>query len=127
MNYERSRRRKIELHNIGVAYRTERQDTMRIAINPEYVEGLDGIEELDHLEILYWMHKLNEEERAILKIHPRGDLSRPVKGVFSLRSPVRPNPIGVTRVRLLKREDGAVLVEGLDALDGSPVIDIKSG
>jgi tRNA (Thr-GGU) A37 N-methylase len=50
-----------------------------------------------------------------------------LRGVFSLRSPMRPNPIGLTRVRLLKKEGNTLLVEGLDALDGSPIIDIKSG
>jgi tRNA-Thr(GGU) m(6)t(6)A37 methyltransferase TsaA len=121
------KRTEIKLRPIGVAYRTEREDTMRIVVHPDYAEGLDGIEELDYIDVLYWMHTLSEEERGILKTHPRGDLSRPLRGVFSLRSPVRPNPIGLTRVRLVKREGDNLLVEDLDALDGSPVIDIKSG
>jgi tRNA-Thr(GGU) m(6)t(6)A37 methyltransferase TsaA len=62
-----------------------------------------------------------------VKVHPQGDLNKPLRGVFSMRSPMRPNPIGLTRVRLLKKEGNTLLVEGLDALDGSPIIDIKSG
>ena len=118
---------RIELHPIGVARKTEKRDLMVISINPEYAEGLDGIERLDYIYVLYWMDRLSEEDRKVLKVHPRGDRSRPLTGVFALRSPMRPNPIGLTRVRLLRREGNKLYVEGLDALDGTPVIDIKSG
>lgn len=100
---------------------------VEIEIAPEFVEALDKIESLDQLWVLYWMHGLAPEERSRLRVHPRGNRSRPVQGVFSLHSPMRPNPIGMTRVRLLKREGNRLVVEGLDALDGSPVLDIKSG
>lgn len=125
MESQKPKRIKIKLYPIGVAYRTERAEIMRIIIYPEYADGLDGIEELDHIHVLYWMHGLSEKDRKALKVHPRGDMDRPLTGVFSLRSPVRPNPIGLTRVRLLKREGNQLLVEGLDALDGSPVVDVK--
>jgi len=118
---------RIELHPIGVARKTEKRDLMVISINPEYAEGLDGIERLDYIYVLYWMDRLSEEDRKVLKVHPRGDRSRPLTGVFALRSPMRPNPIGLTRVRLLRREGNKLYVEGLDALDGTPVVDIKSG
>ncbi|MFH1739812.1 MAG: TrmO family methyltransferase, partial [bacterium] len=58
-------------------------------------------------------------------VHPGGDRSRPMRGVFATRSPARPNPIGVTTVRVLDCEENALVVEGLDALDGSPIVDIK--
>ena len=125
MANQKPKRNEIKLRPIGVAYRTERAGIMRIIIYPEYADGLDGIEELDHVHVLYWMHRLSEKDRKALKVHPRGDMDRPLTGVFSLRSPVRPNPIGLTRVRLLKREGNQLLVEGLDALDGSPVVDVK--
>ncbi|OYT47041.1 tRNA (N6-threonylcarbamoyladenosine(37)-N6)-methyltransferase TrmO [Candidatus Bathyarchaeota archaeon ex4484_231] len=100
---------------------------MRIEVYAEYAEALDGIEKLTHINVLYWMHRLTEKNRGKLKVHPRGDLNRPLTGVFTTRSPVRPNPIGLTRVKLLKRKGKVLFVKGLDALDGSPVIDIKSG
>lgn len=120
-------RKEIRLRPVGMAYLTEREDTMRIVIHPQYAEGLEGIESLDSVYVLYWMDRLSEDDRKILKVHPQGDRSKPLRGVFSLRSPMRPNPIGLTRVRLLKREGNVLLVKGLDALDGSPIIDIKSG
>ena len=118
---------RIELHPIGVAHKTEKRDLMVISINSEYTEGLDGIERLDYIYVLYWMDRLSEEDRKVLKVHPRGDRNKPLTGVFALRSPMRPNPIGLTRVRLVKREGNKLYVEGLDALDGTPVVDIKSG
>jgi tRNA-Thr(GGU) m(6)t(6)A37 methyltransferase TsaA len=99
----------------------------RIEVYSRFVEGLDGVESEEHLWILYWMHRLPAEQRTLLRTHPRGDASRPRRGVFALHSPCRPNPIGMTRVRLLKREGPTLIVEGLDALDGSPVLDVKSG
>ena len=119
--------KEIKLYPIGVAYQTDKEDTMRIVIHPKYVDGLEGIEKLEHIYVLYWMDRLREEDRKTLKVHPRGDLNKPLRGVFSLRSPIRPNPIGLTRVKLLKREGNTLFVKGLDALDGSPIIDIKSG
>jgi tRNA-Thr(GGU) m(6)t(6)A37 methyltransferase TsaA len=97
-----------------------------VEIAPEYADGLHGIESLEHIWVLYWMHELPPAARARLRGHPYGDRARPERGVFALHSPFRPNPIGMTRVRLLGREGNRLIVEGLDALDGSPVIDIKS-
>ena len=122
-----SRRERITLRPIGVAYRTDEENVMRIEVYTEYTEALDGIEKLTHINVLYWMHRLTENDRGKLEVHPRGDMDRPLTGVFATRSPVRPNPIGLTRVELLKREGNVLFVKGLDALDGSPVIDIKSG
>ena len=122
-----TRRERITLRPIGVAYRTDEENVMRIEVYAEYTEALDGIEKLTHINVLYWMHWLTENDRGKLKVHPRGDMDRPLTGVFATRSPVRPNPIGLTRVELLKREGNVLFVKGLDALDGSPVIDIKSG
>jgi len=97
-----------------------------IEVRPAYREGLHGIASGDWLDVLYWMHKLDPDQRKMLKVHPRGDSSRPLKGVFGLRSPMRPNPIGVSTVCVKRVEQGGLLVSALDAEDGSPVIDIKA-
>jgi len=73
------------------------------------------------------MHKLSEEDRTKLQAHPMGDVTKEKRGVFALKSPMRPNPIGLTRVRLIERNGNVLIVEGLDAFDESPVIDIKPG
>jgi len=96
-----------------------------IYVYERFAEALDGVDRCAYLWILFWMHMLGEEDRATLRVHPRGDTSRPKQGVFSLRSPVRPNPIGLTRVKLLERRGNILLVQGLDAIEGSPVLDIK--
>ncbi len=80
---------------------------------------MQGIEAFSQLDLLYWMH---EARRDLLTQTPRGG---PTTGTFALRSPVRPNPIALSRVKLEGVEDGALLVRGLDCLDGTPLIDIK--
>lgn len=96
-----------------------------IEVYPEYEQALTGIEELNEIQVLYWMHKVDESMRKVLMTHPQGDTSLPRRGVFVLRSPMRPNPIGSSTVRLLRREGNRLFVAGLDAFVGSPVIDVK--
>ena len=98
-----------------------------IEVRPEHEEALLRIEDREHLWVLFWMSELRPEQRGTLQVHPRGDLANPLTGVFATHSPMRPNPIGMTRVRLIARDGLRLTVEGLDAFDGSPVIDIKSG
>jgi len=98
-----------------------------IEVEPEFSEALEGVEDQDHLWLLFWMHQLAPEERRRLRTHPMGDRSRRMRGVFALHSPCRPNPIGMTRVRLLSRDGNRLTVADLDALEGSPIVDIKSG
>ncbi len=95
-----------------------------IVIEPRLNEALDGIEGYSHIIVLFWMHRLKGQETP-LKQRQMGRQDRPLKGLFALRTPRRPNPIGKTTVRLLERLDHVLKVEGLDALDGTPVIDIK--
>jgi len=96
----------------------------RIEIDPQYLDGLDSMEPGAQLELFTWFHK---SDRSVLKVHPRGDRSQPIRGVFSTRSPDRPNPIGIHRVTLIAIEEPATLIiEPLEAIDGTPVIDIKS-
>jgi tRNA-Thr(GGU) m(6)t(6)A37 methyltransferase TsaA len=99
-----------------------REQESIIEILPEFEEGLYKIEEEKELVILYIFDR--SEGRA-LKVHPKGDPNIPLRGVFATRSPDRPNRIGMTTVTLLRREGRLLHVKGLDALDGSPVVDIK--
>lgn len=95
----------------------------RIELESAYVDGLDAMEKGAQLDILTWFHKAN---RDVLKVHPRGKEDRPKRGVFTTRSPFRPNPIGVHQVTLVDFDGPTTLiVEPLEAIDGTPVIDIK--
>jgi len=93
-----------------------------LVLDPEVHAGLDGITVGDEIIVLSWLH---EADRAVLRVHPRGDMSRPEAGVFSTRASSRPNPIGLHRVRVLGIEGVRVHVSGLEAIDGTPVIDLK--
>ncbi|MFO7601769.1 MAG: tRNA (N6-threonylcarbamoyladenosine(37)-N6)-methyltransferase TrmO [Candidatus Desulfacyla sp.] len=99
--------------------------TSDIIIHPEYMDLLQGIEDFSHLLVLYWAHKVDAEGRRLTKVHPMGRKDLPLVGVFSTCSPARPNPVLAIAVRLLERNGPALRVTGLDAVDGSPVIDIK--
>jgi tRNA-Thr(GGU) m(6)t(6)A37 methyltransferase TsaA len=96
-----------------------------IIINEDCIECLDGIEDFSHLIVLFWTHKNPNKAREIKKVHPAGLKMMPVKGIFATRSPVRPNPICETTVRLLERRGNILIVDGLDAIDNTPIIDIK--
>jgi len=96
-----------------------------IIINTSLTEALDGLEEFSHIVVLYWMHQAMSGE-VPLKIHPRGKQELPLLGLFATRTPNRPNRIGIATVRLLERQGNILRVEGLDAIEGTPVIDIKS-
>ena len=116
----------MDLRPVGTVRRlSEREFALEIA--PACREGLHGIACGDRLDVLYWMHELDPEKRNLLKVHPRGDRSRALKGVFGLRSPMRPNPIGVSATAVRRVEQDKLIVEPFDAEDGSPIIDIKSG
>jgi len=96
-----------------------------IEVFKEYMDGLDGIEEFSHIMIIAYLHKVSWERRKVLKVRPRGRMDLPLIGVFSTNSPLRPNPIAVTIVRLLDRRGNILYVDGLDLFDGTPVLDIK--
>ena len=98
----------------------------KVEIFTEFQDGLKGIEEFSHLIILYWFHlRDNEKERRTLLVFPRRHAVNVEKGVFACRSPSRPNPIGLCVVELLEVEGGTLTIRGLDAFEGSPIIDIK--
>ena len=116
---------KIEFHPMGVV-RKDGGDCQTIEIYEDFLRALNGIDDFRYLWIIFWLHKISPEDRKTLQVHPQGNLSIPKRGVFATRSPVRPNPIGLTKVELLKRERNVLFVRGSDALEGSPVLDIKS-
>jgi tRNA-Thr(GGU) m(6)t(6)A37 methyltransferase TsaA len=94
----------------------------RLELNAGLCEALDGIKVGDDIVILTWLHLANRDTR---KVHPRGDLTRPKRGVFSTRSPHRPNPIGLHRAKVLAIDHNILSIGPIEAIDGTPVIDIK--
>lgn len=126
---------KIELEPIGYVrspYKTladcpkmgmAEEPAVRIEILPQYAEAMIGLEPGQEADILAWFHM---SDRTILMGHPQGRKELPKKGVFALRAPVRPNPIGLTKVRILAIEAPSTLVvQGLESLDGTPIVDVK--
>jgi len=114
-----------ELRFIGVVEKAGEQEA-KVRIFSGFCAGLKGIEDFSHLIILYWIHlRDNEEERRTLVVFPRRHAVNVETGVFACRSPSRPNPIGLCVVELLKVENCILTVKELDALEGSPIIDIK--
>jgi tRNA-Thr(GGU) m(6)t(6)A37 methyltransferase TsaA len=93
-----------------------------LVFHPEVSRALDGLAEGDELLVLTWLERAS---RDMLDVHPRGEVSRPRQGVFSTRSPHRPNPIGLHRVRILSLEGARIRVRGLEAIDGTPLLDVK--
>jgi tRNA (adenine37-N6)-methyltransferase len=92
----------------------------RIEVAPPWDAALDGIEAFARIEVLYW---LDRSRRDLLRQNPNHGQS--ARGTFSLRSPIRPNPIGTSLVALIRREGPVLVVRGLDCLDGTPLIDLK--
>jgi len=96
-----------------------------IQLNEKYVSGLRGLEEFSHVLVLFYMHKYSFDPDADLVRRPQGRPDMPLTGVFAQRAKHRPNPIGVTAVELLKVKGDILVVRGLDAINGTPVIDVK--
>ena len=123
---------KIELKPIGFVKTKavgnevrKRSNVSKIILRQDLIEALDGIEDFSHLLVIFWMHGIPKEERTTMKVHPRGRIDMPLLGIFATRTPHRPNPIGVTLVELLEVKSNVVTIRGLDAFDGTPVLDIK--
>jgi len=93
-----------------------------IEVYPQFLSGLEGISIGDTIVVLFW---LDRADRTVLRVHPRGDKSKPMRGVFSTRSPIRPNPIAVSELVVQEIKKNILTVRGLDILDATPVIDIK--
>ena len=98
-----------------------------LVLDEEFVPGLLGMKAGDRIWVIWWFdHNDTPEKRAILQVHPRGNPKNPLRGVFSTRSPVRPNLIALTACKVMAIRENVVKVEGLDAFDGTPVLDIKT-
>jgi tRNA-Thr(GGU) m(6)t(6)A37 methyltransferase TsaA len=113
-----------ELTDRGQAPRQGRvaeQDAAIVILHP-YTDALNGIAQWTQLLVVCWMHLA---ERNTLVVHPRGDGNAPLTGVFATRSPARPNPLVVYTVDLLSFKGNTLYVRGIDAVDGTPVLDIK--
>jgi tRNA-Thr(GGU) m(6)t(6)A37 methyltransferase TsaA len=93
-----------------------------LEFDPGVLDALDGVEVGDSIVLLTWFDRA---DRDVLVVHPRGDKSRPPTGVFATRSPHRPNPIGLHRVEVLEIDGPRVKVSDLEALDGTPIVDVK--
>jgi tRNA-Thr(GGU) m(6)t(6)A37 methyltransferase TsaA len=94
----------------------------RVVFRPEYCEAARDLREGDEVLVLTWLH---QGRRDVLSVHPRDDPDRPRKGVFATRSPDRPNPIGLHAVVIETVEENAITIHNLEAIDGTPVLDIK--
>jgi tRNA-Thr(GGU) m(6)t(6)A37 methyltransferase TsaA len=92
-------------------------------IDPDYAPGLAGLTVGHDLLVLTWLH---QARRDVLAVHPRGNPDNPQRGVFDTRSPDRPNPIGLHRVRIVAIDGTRIRVQGLEAIDGTPIVDLKS-
>jgi tRNA-Thr(GGU) m(6)t(6)A37 methyltransferase TsaA len=127
MEETRSRdRKKIEMRPIGFVSRAlpdenerDRNLVAKIVFEKDVAPALDGIEEWSHLYVIFWLNRVKETAEPQLCHQSSG------VGVFAARSPIHPNPIGLTLVELVKREGNELWVRGLDAYDGTPVLDVK--
>jgi tRNA-Thr(GGU) m(6)t(6)A37 methyltransferase TsaA len=123
----------VTLHPIGyvrsrlrdLRYRDTSREKVSIHLLDNYAPALSGLNGFSHALVLTWLDRVSEEERGTLTERPGGDPSLPEIGVLALRTHHRPNPIGVTVVRITGLEGARLDVVGLDAIDGTPVLDIK--
>jgi tRNA (adenine37-N6)-methyltransferase len=112
------------MHPVG---RVEREgESVHLRIFDPYRDALLGLHGYSHILVLYWFDRNDTpDKRRILRVHPRGNQANPLTGVFACRSPTRPNLIGLTLCKILSVADGIVQVDKTDALDGTPIVDIK--
>ncbi|MHC1594914.1 MAG: tRNA (N6-threonylcarbamoyladenosine(37)-N6)-methyltransferase TrmO [Methanotrichaceae archaeon] len=102
--------------------KTMRNSVSVLIIDKIYEEALEGLDKFDHILVIY---HINRAAGYDLMVHPMGDATRPERGLFATRTPRRPNPIGVTVAKILKIEKNEITITGLDALNKSPLLDIK--
>lgn len=104
-------------------YYTESSVPGTLEIFPPFLPAMDGIEAGQTIVVLFWLHKARRDQ---MKVYPRGDRSRGLRGVFSTRSPIRPNPIALSEFTVLRVDNNRIEVTGVDVIDGTPIVDIKS-
>ena len=124
---------RIVLNPIGYVKTTAKGEEVKdkaslsqIVLRDDLVEGLSGISGYSHLFVLFYLNQVTDEQKKTLRVHPRGRMDMPLVGVFVARTMLRPNPIGLTLVEIVKVEGNVLTVRGLDAYDGTPVLDIKT-
>lgn len=110
---------------VPVGYVRKEGETF-IEILPEFGEAMDGLNEGDWIKLILWFHRSDTPERRnVLKVHPYNNPENPLRGVFATRSPVRPNPLAIYAVRINRIEENRLYIDWIDAMDGTPVVDIK--
>ena len=103
------------------------ENEYRLEVEPQYQDAFLGLEQFSHIDVIYWLDANDTDDgRAVLRVHPRGDRANPLTGVFATRSPLRPNPIAVSRCRVLAIKGDHITIDAIDARHGSPLIDIKA-
>jgi len=113
------------MENIKAYHRRVEASICELVIDPKWEELLDGIDAFSHILVLYWPHLLDSSRRKLRKVHPMGRKDMPLQGIFATCSPARPNPVLVSAVPLVARKGNVLEVRGLEAVDGSPIIDVK--
>jgi len=99
---------------------------VRLHIFEKYIDALKGLDGFSHVFVLYWFDRNDtREKRSILQVHPRGNKKNPLTGVFACRAPVRPNLIALSLCKIISVKDGIVDINNIDALNNSPVLDLK--
>ena len=111
-----------DLRDMPVQPKGAREIYATIEFKPEYIDGLKDLDGFSHLYLIYYFHKVKESQ---LEVIPFNDKTNTPRGVFSTRTPMHPNSIGLSVVELVGVEDGIVTVKGVDILDGTPLLDIK--
>ena len=115
-------RSEIKRREDAPCFYTEGAPNAVVEINPAFKDGLHRMKAGDEIIVITWLHQANRE---VLKVHPRGNPSNPLTGVFSTRSSDRPNPLGLHRVKVLALDSGGLHIGAIEAIDGTPVVDIK--
>jgi len=113
------------LEKIRAYHRQVEKNICELFIFPQWAELLDGIDGFSHILVLYWPHLIEPQRQNLKKVHPMGRKDLPLQGIFATCSPARPNPVLVSAVPLVERIENVVKVKGLEAVDGSPIIDVK--
>ena len=109
---------------VGTIRKTETKTWIEIEV--PYLPAMDGLAEFSHINVFFWFHENDTVEgRQVLKVHPRKDTANPLTGIFATHSPLRPNLIGMTLCRVAAVDPPLIVIDEIDAVDGTPVLDIK--
>jgi len=116
----------VQFSLVPIGHIEKRAGRTVIRLESRYQEGLLGLEAWSHLWVFYWFDRNDTaEKRSVLQVHPRGNSTNPLTGVFATRSPMRPNLVALNLCRVLSIKGGEIEIEGTDAFDQTPVIDLK--